>query len=215
LRNFGELDQKEKGEYVMSDLLNSINILLAEAIASENDTINIYARLEKAYEGLGNEKFTDVAGLHKPNLFVFIRNIKTSMEELNNLKFAIESRIADKDKKESKDRTNKWNESIKKIHQNDEFTLEGIETWHISRYEMNPNSKDMHSPLFREEAVKLIASGFNLAFNFSHGTGSIHATDNWFTIELWQYMKKTEICKNTLDEVLDWLIYFYDNEKSK
>lgn len=197
----------------MSDLLKNINVLLADAIASEKSTMDIYARLEKAYEGLRNEKFADVVGLHKPNLFVFMRNIGTNIEELNSLKFAIESRLNDKDKEELKNMIDKWNESIKKIPQKDEFTLEGIETWHISRYEMNPNYADTHSPLFKEEAVKLIASGFDLAFNTSHGTGSIHVEDNVFMIELWQYMKKTEIYKDTLDEVLDWIAYFYDHEK--
>jgi len=104
---------------------------------------------------------------------------------------------------------NKWDEAIKKIPQKDEFELEGIESWHISKCEMIPNSTDIHSQLFREEAIKLIASGFDLAFNTGHGVGNIRVVDNGFTIELWQNKKKTEIHKNTLNNVLDWIISFY------
>jgi hypothetical protein len=104
---------------------------------------------------------------------------------------------------------NKWEESIKKIPQKDEFELEGIKTWHINHSEMIPNSEYIHEQLFREEAVKLLAKGFDLAFNDDNGVGSIHVTDDGFDIELWQYYKKKVIHKKTLDEVLDWIIYFY------
>lgn len=107
--------------------------------------------------------------------------------------------------------TNKWKDAIKKIPQKDEFELEGIKTWHINNFEMIPNSGDMHEPLFREEAVKLLAAGFDLAINDENGVGSIIVTNDGFDIELWQYNKKKVIHKKTLDEVLDWIIYFYDN----
>jgi hypothetical protein len=196
----------------MSDLLEKINVLLDDVIASENNTMNIYAKLAEAYEELGNEKFADVAGLYKPNFFVFMRYIKAHIGELDNIQFAIESRITDKDKKESENAINRWNEAIKKIPQKDEFTLEGIETWHILHHEMIANYADMHNPLFKEEAIKLIASGFNLGFNTDRGTGSIRVTDDGlsteFIIELWQNMKKVNIYKNSLDDVVDWLIRF-------
>ena len=107
--------------------------------------------------------------------------------------------------------TNKWKESIKKIPQKDEFELEGIKNWHINNFEMIPNSDGMHEPLFREEAVKLLATGFDLAINDENGVGSILVANDGFDIELWQYNKKKVIHKKTLDEVLDWIIYFYDN----
>ena len=90
--------------------------------------------------------------------------------------------------------------------------MEGIETWHISHYEMVANYEDIHNPLFKEEARKLVASGFNLAFNCSNGTGNILAADGGFVIELWQNMKKTIVCKSTLDDVIDWVISFYESE---
>lgn len=109
------------------------------------------------------------------------------------------------------DMDNKWEESIKKIPQKDEFELEGIKNWHIYQFEMIPNSEGIHEQLFREEAVKLLAAGFDLAINVEHGVGSICVTNDGFAIELWQYNKKKVIYKKTLDEVLDWIIYFYDH----
>ena len=106
---------------------------------------------------------------------------------------------------------NKWKESIKKIQQKDEFELEGIKNWHINHFEMIPNSECIHEQLFREEAVKLLDAGFDLAINAEHGTGSICVTKHGFVIELWQYNKKKVIHKETLDEVLDWIIYFYEH----
>lgn len=194
----------------MSDLLENINILLDDAIASEHKSLDTYAKLTETYEGLLDEKFADVAGLNRPNFFVSMIDIKNRISELEAIKFAVELRIADKDKRDSENKENKWKELTGKIPQKDEYTLEGIETWYISHFEMNPNYADMHNPLLREEARKLVASGFSLAFNFSRGTGSILKTESGFTIELWQYQKKTTICKDTLDEVIDWIIYFSD-----
>jgi hypothetical protein len=200
----------------MSDLLNRINALIDEVIASENNTMSVYAKLAEAYEELGNEKFTDVAGLYKPNFFVFMRDTRANIEELDNIQFAIEGRIVEKEKKESEDVISRWNKAIEKIPQKDEFTLEGIETWHINNYEMVANNIDMQNPLFKEETVRLIASGFNLAFNMDRGTGNIHITKDGlatvFTIELWKYMKKENIYKETLDEVIDWMIHFYETQ---
>ncbi len=110
------------------------------------------------------------------------------------------------------DIVNKWKESIKKIPQKDEFELEGIKNWHIYRHGMIPNFRGMHEPLFREEAAKLLAAGFDLAINDEYGVGSIHVIDDGFVIELWQYNEKKVIHKETLDELLDWIIYFYDNK---
>jgi len=106
----------------------------------------------------------------------------------------------------------KWKEYIKKIPQKDEFELEGIKNWHINHFEMIPNFRAMHEPLFREEAIKLLAAGFDLAINDEYGVGSIRVTTDGFVIELWQNNKKKNIHKKTLDEVLDWIIYFYDNK---
>lgn len=150
----------------MSDLLKNINTLLDEAIVSERKSLSIYAKLTEACKGLVDEKFTDVAGLHRPNFFVSMIDIKNRIGELENIKFAVESVMADKDRRDSQNKENKWKESTEKIPQKDEFMLEGIETWHISQFEMNPNYADMHNPLLREEARKLVASGFSLAFNF-------------------------------------------------
>jgi len=77
----------------MSELLNNIKGLLDEAIESEHNLMNIYARLTRAYDGLGKEKFADVAGLKKPNFFTFIREGKVNKEELENIKFAVETQI--------------------------------------------------------------------------------------------------------------------------
>lgn len=106
---------------------------------------------------------------------------------------------------------NKWEESIKKIPQKDEFELEGIKNWHIYDFEMIPNSEGLHDKLFREEAVKLLVAGFDLAINADHGVGSILKKNDEFVIELWQHNKKKVIHKKTLDEVLDWIIYFYEH----
>ncbi len=195
----------------MSDLLQRIGDLTRKAIESEANTANLYLELSKAYEEIGNEKFADVAGLHRPNLHFFINDITNHTDILKQNKFAIESRIDDIAEKENKKLLERWNECIKKIPQKDEFSLEGIETWHVFHYEMIPNSIEMHNPLFREEAIKLIASGFNLAINDDHGTGSIIVTNEGFDIELWQHNKKKVIHKKTLDEVLDYLIYFYEH----
>jgi hypothetical protein len=194
----------------MSDLLKSINTMIDDAIASENNTINIYTRLADAYEKLGNEKFEDAATIYRPNLFIFMQDIKTHQDVLNNLKFVIESRLDAKYQKESKNKIDRWNEAIKKIPLKDEYPLEGIETWHVSHHEMIPNSADVHNPLFKEDAIKLMVSGFDLAINDTYGTGSIIVTDNGFDIELWQYQNKKVVHENTLDEVIDWLINFYE-----
>jgi hypothetical protein len=195
----------------MSDLLRNIKILLDDAIVSERKTASIYVMLNEAREGLVNEKFVDVAGLKMPNFLISLPDIKERLDGLESMKFAVEMRIEDKNRKDSEKKEIKWKESTAKIRQKDEYTLEGIETWYVSHYEMLPNYGDIHNPLFREEARKLVASGFDLAFNCSHGTGSVIATDGGFIIELWQYMNKTAMCKNTLDEVIDWIIYFYEN----
>jgi hypothetical protein len=195
----------------MSDLLRNIKILLDDAIVSERKTASIYVMLNEAREGLVNEKFVDVAGLKMPNFLISLPDIKERLDGLESMKFAVEMRIEDKNRKDSEKKEIRWKESTAKIRQKDEYTLEGIETWYISHYEMFPNYGDIHSPLLREEARKLVASGFDLAFNCSYGTGSVIATDGGFIIELWQYMNKTAMCKNTLDEVIDWIIYFYEN----
>lgn len=107
--------------------------------------------------------------------------------------------------------TNKWEDAIKKIPQKDEFELEGIKTWHIYSSDMVPNPSDMHGSLFREDAAKLLDAGFNLAINDENGVGSIIVTNDGFDIELWQNNKKSVIHKETFDDVLDWIIYFYDH----
>ena len=60
----------------MSDLLNRINSLLDEAIACENNTMNVYARFAEAYEELGkhnidvtvfsNKDFNDKGSINLP-----------------------------------------------------------------------------------------------------------------------------------------------------
>jgi hypothetical protein len=75
---------------------------------------------------------------------------KRLIDELKNIKFSVESRIAEKEKLESKDKEKRWKDALLKIHQKDEYTLEGIETWHISHMEMCPNYGDIHNQLFRE-----------------------------------------------------------------
>lgn len=107
--------------------------------------------------------------------------------------------------------TNKWEDAVKKIPQKDEFELEGIKTWHINHFEMIPNSSDIHEPLFKEDAVKLLGAGFDLAINDQNGVGNVIVKSDGFDIELWQNNKKSVIHKDTFDEVLDWIIYFYDH----
>lgn len=187
----------------MSDLLNNIKTFLDEAIVSEQNTMDIYIKLTKAYEELPNEKSKDIAGLYVQNFFQAIRDIKNRKAELENERFHITSRIA-------KNAISRWNEAIKKIPQKDESDLEGIYTWHVSNYEMVPNFTDIHHPLFRKEAVRLVGAGFDLAFNTDRGVGRIIVENNEFIIELSQYMKKTQIQKGTLDEVIDWIVCFYD-----
>lgn len=106
---------------------------------------------------------------------------------------------------------NKWEDAIKKIPQIDEYELEGIKHWRISDFEMIPIYDGIHEKSFREEAARLIDAGFNLAINTENGVGSVLVRDDGFTIELWQYNNKRLIHKASLDEVLDWVIYFYDN----
>ncbi len=104
---------------------------------------------------------------------------------------------------------NKWRDAIKKIPQIDEYELEGIRHWRISDFEMIPNYEGIEEKSFREEAVRLLGAGFNLAINTENGVGSIIVREDGFTIELWQNNNKKFIHKETLDEVLDWVIYFY------
>ena len=191
----------------MSDLLKNIKTLLDEAIVSEKNTMNTYVKLTKAYEGLQNEKAKDVAGLHVQNFFPAMQDIKDRITEMETERFHIVSKIA-------KNAISRWKEAIKKIPQkdesDDESDLKGIDTWHVSNCEMVPNFTDIHNPLFREEAARLIDAGFDLAFNTDHGVGRIIVADNGFVIELSRYMKTTQIEKTTLDEVLDWIVYFYN-----
>ena len=196
----------------MSDLLDRIADLTREAIDSETKTANLYFDLIKAYDELGNEKFKDVVGLHRPNISVFILDIKNHTDALLNNKFAVESRIDDKAEKERKILIEEWNEAIKKIPQKDEYTLEGIKTWHVSSFEMVPDSTGTREPIFKEEMVRLIAAGFRLAINDEFGTGSIRVEENGFTIELWQYSNQKIVHKDTLDEVVDWLTNFYEKQ---
>ena len=77
----------------MSELLKYIKSMLDDAIESENNMMDIYVMLNGAYEGLQNEKFADVAGLKKPNFFTFIQEGKANKEELENIKFAVETQI--------------------------------------------------------------------------------------------------------------------------
>lgn len=112
--------------------------------------------------------------------------------------------------KKEEEKINKWNESIKKIPQKDEYELEGIKNWHIYQFEMIPNCSRVHEKLFKDEAVKLLDAGFCLAINTEYGVGNIYVLKDGFRIELWQNNKKKDIYKRTLDEVLDWIIYFYE-----
>lgn len=108
----------------------------------------------------------------------------------------------------------KWNENIKKIPQVDEFALEGIKHWHIYNFEMilDVPNYDMRDQEARDEAARLVAAGFDLGFNENHGVGYVRREDRGFVIELWQNLVKTEFRKETLDEVLDWVIYFHNEE---
>lgn len=194
---------------IKDQLQNTINLL--------NNVIDQEFELHNAFEDLiENAKASEIAGIKRPNLYPFINMIKMQKESLETIKFHVECQIEDnrRDRDDQKNREidmTRWEESIKKIPQKNEFVLEGIEAWHISMHEMIPNSTDIHNQLFREEAAKLIACGFDLGFNIDHGVGHILVTDNGFIIELWQSTKRTKIYKNTLDEVLDWIIYFYEH----
>ncbi len=109
-----------------------------------------------------------------------------------------------------KEKINRWNESIKKIPQKDEYELEGIKNWNIYDFKMVPNSSGMQEELFRDEGVRLLDAGFDLAINTEYGVGDVHVLKDRFRIELWQNDKKKDIYKDTLGEVLDWIIYFYE-----
>ncbi len=196
----------------MSDLLNRIANLTHDAIESEAKTMNLYFELNKAYEELGNEKFSDVVGLYRPNLTTFMIDITNHTEILSNNKFNVELRIDEKAERERKKWEEEWKECIKKIPQKDDCNLEGIKTWQVSHYEMIPRSTDMKNPLIKEEMIKLIAAGFRLGINSDYGTGSIRVEDNGFKIDLWQWNKNKIIHKNTLDEVIQWLTNFYEKQ---
>ncbi len=196
----------------MSDLLKRIADLTRGAIESEAKTMNLYFELNKAYEELVNEKFKDVVGLNRPNLTIFMLDIKNHTEILSNNKFAVESRIDEKAEKERKKWEEEWNDCIKKIPQKDEYNLEGINTWRISQFQMVPDGISVREPLFKEEMIKLIAAGFRLGFNDEFGTGNIRVEDNGFTIELWQWNKQKIIHKNTIDEVIIWLTNFFEKQ---
>jgi hypothetical protein len=101
-----------------------------------------------------------------------------------------------------KEKINRWNESIKKIPQKDEYELEGIKNWNIYDFKMVPNSSGMQEELFRDEGVRLLDAGFDLAINTEYGVGDVHVLKDRFRIELWQNDKY----KDTLGEVLDWII---------
>lgn len=81
------------GRGIMSELLNYIKSLLDDVIEYENNMMSAYARLNKACEGLQNEKFTDVAGLKTPNFVIFMQEIKERKDELENIKFVVETQI--------------------------------------------------------------------------------------------------------------------------
>ena len=196
----------------MSELLTRIANLTRDAIESEARTMNLYFELNKAYDELGNEKFNDVIGLHRPNLHTFMLDIKNHTEVLSNNKFSVESRIDEKAEKERKKLEELWKESIKKIPQKDEYYLEGIKTWHVSQFEMVPETISTREPIFKEEMIKLIAAGFRLGINDEFGTGNIRVEDNGFAIELWQWNKQKIVHKNTIDEVIEWLTNFFEKQ---
>ena len=91
----------------MTELLGNIKNLLDEAIESEHNLMNIYARLSRAYDGLGNGRFADVAGLKRPNFFPFIHEGKVNKEELENIKFAVETQIKNNEERRKKDEIGK------------------------------------------------------------------------------------------------------------
>ena len=74
---------------------------------------------------------------------------------------------------------------------------------------------------FRDEAKKLIYAGFDIGFSEAHGAGTILVDERdkkigdkvlkerSFTIELCQKSSTVRFHKETLEEVLDWLIYFH------
>lgn len=196
----------------MSDLLNRIANLTRDAIESEAKTLNLYFELNKAHDELGNEKFADVVGLHRPNLHAFMLDITNHIEILSNNKFAVDSRIDDKAEKARKKLEEEWNECTKKIPQKGEYYLEGIKTWHVSQFQMVPDTVSTREPLFKEEMIKLIDAGFRLGFNDEFGTGSIRVEDSGFAIELWQWNKQKIIHKNTIDEVIAWLANFFEKQ---
>lgn len=106
----------------------------------------------------------------------------------------------------------KWNENIKKIPQMDEYTLEGIKHWHMHQFKMVLDSSVCceYDGEIRDEAARLIDAGFDIGFNENHGVGHAHREGSGFVIELWQKHSKAEFRKDTLNEVLDWIIYFHN-----
>lgn len=115
----------------------------------------------------------------------------------------------------------KWNESIKKISQIDEFALRDINRWHINKFRLYPNMVELEveakNTALLNEAKLLMEAGFDLGFNESHGVGDIVIEERGigkkekvFVIELWQNRIKQRIIKDTLDEVIEWIIYFHN-----
>lgn len=196
----------------MSDLLTRIANLTKDAIDSEAKILNLYFELNKAYEEIGDEKFDDVVGIHRPNLHAFMIDTTNHIEILSNNKFVVESSIDKKAEKARKKLEEEWEELVKKIPQKDEYYLEGIKTWHVSQYTMVPDGVSIREPLFKEEMIKLVAAGFRLAINDNFGTGNIRVEDNGFAIELWQWNKQKIIHKNTIDEVIIWLTNFFEKQ---
>jgi hypothetical protein len=87
----------------MPGLLNTINGLLEKATEQQNNLMNTYAQLNKAYEGLQKEKFVDVAGLKRPNFFVFIQDVHEHKEEFENIKFTVETQIKNNEERRKKE----------------------------------------------------------------------------------------------------------------
>ena len=196
-------------------LANVRELLQSTSDAIEN-VIKLEVSVHQAYEELmGTAKAVDIAGLYRPNIYLMIQGLKEQKETLDNFQFSVECNIKNNNERREKSAQDKWEECIIIIPQKDEFRLQGIENWHISLREMVPNSAGIHKKSFREEAYKLMAAGFPIAFNTDYGVGGIHKAEEGFVIELWQDVKKTDIYKKTLDEVLDWIIYFYDSEGKK
>ncbi len=196
----------------MSDLLKRIAELTLSTLESEAKTMNLYFELNKAYDELVNEKFKDVVGLHRPNIHIFMLDVKNHIDILSNNRFAVESRIDEKAQKERKKLEEEWKELIKKIPQKDDYNLEGIKTWHVAQFEMVPETISTREPIFKEEMIKLIAAGFRLGFNDEFGTGNIRVEGNGFKIELWQWNKQIIIHKNTIDDVIVWLTNFFEKQ---